>query len=195
MSPKAERRVNLPLRGRCRRQKGCISSAPQARLYGFRCLWQRLPPQAAYILIARRAIPPPFEPEAAQQLPLKIAAPAATTTLSANGAVKPKNLPAHRPVNPKNPSIQPFYTTRRRQAATILGAKGPVHLPLRTLGPLGPSTLTPQSGPFTAEPSCDTMKPTDGDGVRRAISCFCRMLLRDDDSCSFLEQEIFLWRL
>ena len=26
MSPKAERRVNLPLRGRCRRQKGCISN-------------------------------------------------------------------------------------------------------------------------------------------------------------------------
>ena len=26
MSPNAERRVNLPLRGRCRRQKGCIST-------------------------------------------------------------------------------------------------------------------------------------------------------------------------
>gem|GEM_PF-1601319 len=40
-----------------------------------------------------------------------------------------------------------------------------------------PSEPGPQSGPFTAEPSCDTMKPTDGDGVRRAISCFRRMLL------------------
>ena len=58
-----------------------------------------------------------------------------------------------------------------------------------------PSEPGPPSGPFTAEPSCDTMKPTDGDGVRRAISCFRRMLLRDDDSCSFSEQEIFLWRL
>ncbi len=28
-------RANLPLRGRSRRQKGCISLAPQARLYGF----------------------------------------------------------------------------------------------------------------------------------------------------------------
>ena len=41
MSTEAQRRANLPLRGRCRRQKGCISNGPQARLYGFRCLRQR----------------------------------------------------------------------------------------------------------------------------------------------------------
>ena len=41
MSSEAQRRANLPLRGRCRRQKGCISSGPQARLYGFRYLRQR----------------------------------------------------------------------------------------------------------------------------------------------------------
>uniref|UniRef100_UPI0040387B6D hypothetical protein n=1 Tax=Dialister succinatiphilus TaxID=487173 RepID=UPI0040387B6D len=52
-------------RGRCRRQKGCISNGPQARLFGF---WL-LPPQAA----------------------LKTAASAATATLGAKGPVKLKN--------------------------------------------------------------------------------------------------------
>ena len=41
MSLEAQRRANLPLRGRCRRQKGCISNGPKARLYGFRCRQRR----------------------------------------------------------------------------------------------------------------------------------------------------------
>ena len=40
-------------------QKGCISSAPQARLCGFRCLWQRCRRRRHTKLIARRAIPQP----------------------------------------------------------------------------------------------------------------------------------------
>ncbi len=47
-----------------------------------------------------------------------------TTTLAAVGCVKLKNPPAARPVNPKNPFPQPFYTTCRRQAATTFGPKG-----------------------------------------------------------------------
>ena len=42
---------------------------------------------------------------------------------SARRAVKLTNPPAVRPVHLKNPFPQPFYTTRRRQAATTLGAK------------------------------------------------------------------------
>ena len=49
-----------------------------------------------------------------------------TTTLGAKGPVKLKNLPAVRPVNPKNLSPCPLSeanTTCRRQAATTLGPK------------------------------------------------------------------------
>ena len=42
---------------------------------------------------------------------------------SARRAVKLKNPPAVRPVHPKNPFPQPFYTTCRHQAATTLGPK------------------------------------------------------------------------
>ena len=44
MSLEAQQRANLPLRGRCRRQKGCISNGPKARLYGFRCRQAAMPP-------------------------------------------------------------------------------------------------------------------------------------------------------
>ena len=56
---------------------------------------------ADFIFIALRAIPQP----------------------SARRAVKLTNPPAVRPVHLKNPSTQPFSTTRRRQAATTFGAK------------------------------------------------------------------------
>ena len=56
---------------------------------------------ADFILIALRAIPQPL----------------------ARRAVKLTNPPAVRPVHLKNPFPQPFSTTRRRQAATTLGAQ------------------------------------------------------------------------
>ena len=49
-----------------------------------------------------------------------------TATLGLKGPVKLKNPPAVRPVNPKNLSPCPLSeanTTRRRQAATTLGAQ------------------------------------------------------------------------
>ena len=75
MSLEAERRVNLPLRGRCRRQKGCISSgrSPVVKVF--------LPPTGGNILIARRAIPQP----------------------SGRRPVKPTNLKNPRPFRAVNP--------------------------------------------------------------------------------------------
>ena len=90
MSPKAERRVNLPLRGRCRRQKGCISSAPQARLFVFPC--------------RRKAAYKSHRPKGD------------TTTLSHVVAVKPKNLKNLRLREPSTltPQPRPFHRRSRR---------------------------------------------------------------------------------
>ena len=81
MSSEAERRANLPLRERCRRQKGCISDGPQARFYGFRCqrqhiysspsgdttpfepaCWKRAEPSEPCREAAPMAIPSPLNP-------------------------------------------------------------------------------------------------------------------------------------
>ena len=69
---------------------------------------------ADFILIALRAIPQP----------------------SGQRPVKLKNPPAHKAGQSKEPiPAQPFYTTRRRQAATTLGPKGRQPSPLNLLNP------------------------------------------------------------
>ena len=92
MSPKAERRVNLPLRGRCRRQKGCISNGRSPVLR---------------ILLPMAALPP-------------------------TGGNK---------------------SHRREAAIPQPSGRRPVKLrTLRTFGPPGPSTLTPQACPMAIPP-------------------------------------------
>ena len=106
MKPKANLRANLPLRGRCRRQKGCISIGrnPVVRF--------SIPRSGIIKLIARRAIPPPsgqrpvapfYTTCAVRRAPFYFAAPAATTTLSHEVAVKPKNPKNLRPARAVNP--------------------------------------------------------------------------------------------
>ena len=94
MSSEAQRRANLPLRGRCRRQKGCISSGPQARLYGFRCLRQRCRQRRHIKLIAakrRYHNPRPAGPSNLRTFGAK--APSNFRTLRSNASIK--NSPAH----------------------------------------------------------------------------------------------------
>ena len=54
------------------------------------------------------------------------------------------------PVNPKNLFPQPFSTTRRRQAATTLGAKPRQPTPLNPLNPL--NLLNPHVAGVSNEP-------------------------------------------
>ena len=64
------------------------------------------------LIISSLPLSSPTAPPPSRGRGLNTAAPAAATTLGPKAAVSP------------------FYTTRRRQAATTLGAAGPVHLPL-----------------------------------------------------------------
>ncbi len=76
------------------------------------------------------------------------AAPAATTTLGP-GARQTYEPLGRRPIHLKNPSTQPFYTTRRRQAATTFGPEGrqPFHSQ-----PFYTTCLRQQATTPTAEP-------------------------------------------
>jgi len=63
MSSEAESRANFPLRGKwCAAPKGVHFQRAAGAVVWFSLPPAALPPQAAYILIARRAIPPPSEP-------------------------------------------------------------------------------------------------------------------------------------
>lgn len=131
------------------RTPGCISNGPQARLYGFRCLWQRCRRRRNIKLIAQRAIQQPLNPPtgSGQNLlnPLNPLNPAAQRPPqpSVRRAVKPKNPPAVRPVNLENLFPNPLNLLNPGRFA----APGRYHNP-RPEGPSAPfyTTLRPQSG-------------------------------------------------
>ena len=113
MSLEAQRRSNLPLRGRCRRQKGCISDGPKARLYGFRCLRQRCR-QRRHIYCGASRHHHPLNP------------------------LNPLNL-----LNLLNPFPAPYYTTRRREAVPTCGASRTPFFNLRRQPLLSQTTRYP----------------------------------------------------